>query len=1138
MHPRFKREVAVTLACCLLPALLVLVICLSRPEPASGQQVTAAITGKITDPSTTPIAGAKIEVKDIERGTVWATESNLEGIYSLPRIPVGSYEVRVEVTGFQTVVHPTIELVLNQTARLDFQMRLGAVNETAEVRETPVLLNTDTMQLEAVIESKTSEALPLATRDYIQLTLLVPGTVHPDPSAFTNGTGAGSISSGRPYVNGNREQANNFLLDGLDNNQVSDNLTGYIPSVDAIQEFNIITNNAPAEFGNFQGGIISATIKSGTNQLHGGLFEFFRNDALNANRWEGNWACAPARCPKDKMRWNMFGGRIGGPIKKDKLFLFADYQGQRYAFPASTSPMTVLTAAERRGDFSQLLAEQNIQLFDPDPSHYIPDPAHPGQLVRAPFRDNQIPIDRIDPVARNLFASPVYPAPMNGQLLNNFFNVTRSSIDGDQFDVKLDANLTDRDRLSARFSWSRQDIPTSNSFPLLFDNLQSAITRNGVINWTLTVNPRVVNEVRVGVNYVWTSGGDHKDGVGNLAEQLGIENGNDRGPGLMYLGIGPELGIGSAVTPRSYLFADTVIQLEDAMTITRGRHILHTGFQYWRQRINTFLPGDGGVSGGINFDGRWTAGPDTLAIAGGDSGSPDADFFLGLPESLARGSNGGTWGQRSNVFGAYLQDDWRVTDSLTLNLGLRYQTYTPWVEVLDRQVNFAPFSGQVELPGQSSFYSNNRALYNSYNWGLGNFQPRFGFAFAPHVLGNKTVFRGAYTISSYLEGTGTNLRLPLNPPFAGVLTGIYDNLTFPGSTLDQGFTVLASPTDPYQNATIRLWDPNIRPAISQQWNFTIEREFWSNLLLTVGYVGQHGTHLMVAMPYFQRRLLGVDSGGAPITGPSPYLSGNPALQNIAQISGTESNGNMSYNALQANLQKRFSQGLQANVAYTYSKCMSDSIGYFGAGGQAASQSAYWQDLYDRGAEWGPCYYDATHVVSSYVIYELPLGRGKKFGNQWNRVVNGVVGDWQVSGILQLRGGFPLTIFGGDASGTGSRGARANCTGPARVFGSNNPAPDGGLQWFDPSSYDAPSPGTFGTCGNGTVSGPGLRTADVSLQKEFPIHDRARMEFRAEFINFTNTPIYSAPITFLGTNLGKIVSSQGPRNIQFGLKLYF
>jgi hypothetical protein len=1099
--------------------------------------VTAAITGKVTDPSDSPIGGAKVGAKDIARGMDWTTTTNLEGFYSLPLVPVGKYEVRVEMAGFQTVVHPPFELILNQTARLDFRMQLGVINQTVEVQEPAPLLGTDSMQLGAVIESTTNEALPLATRNYIQLTLLVPGTVHPDPSAFTNGTGTGSTSSGRPYVNGNREQANNFLLDGVDNNQVSDNLVAYMPSVDAIQEFNMITNNAPAEYGNFQGGIISATIKSGTNRWQGSLFEFFRNDVLNANRWESNWSCAPASCPKDKMRWNMFGGTIGGPIKTDKLFFFGDYQGQRYSFPASTSPVTVLTEAERRGDFSQLLNERGIQLYDPDPAHYVPDPVHPGQMARAAFLNNQIPIDRTNLVALNLFASSLYPLPINDQLTNNYVNTTRSSIDGDQFDIKLDANLTEKDRFFGRFSWSRQDIPTRNSFPLFFDNFNSALTNNTIVNWTRTVNSRFVNEVRVGVNYIRTTGGDYKEGVGNFAEQIGIQNGNDRGPGLMGLW-SPDWLIGSPSVPRSFLFADTVIQLEDGMVITRGRHILHTGFQYWRQRLNTFLAGDQGVSGAIIFDGRWTAGPDTLAVGGGSSGSADGDFFLGLPESLGRGSNGGTWGQRSNIFGAYLQDDWRVTDSLTLNLGLRYQTYTPWVEVLDRQVNFAPISGEVELPRHNSFYSNNRALYNSYNWGLGNLQPRFGFAYTPHGLGNKVVLRGAYTISSYLEGTGTNLRLPLNPPFASVLTSIYDNLTFPSSTLDQGFTVLASPTDPYQNATIRLWDPNIRPATSQQWNFTIERQFWSNVDLTTSYVGQHGTHLMVPMPYSQRRLLGVDSGGTPITAPSPYLSGNPALRNIAQISGTESNGNMRYDALQVNLQKRFSQGLQANVAYTYSKCMSDSIGYFGAWGQSGSQSAYWQNLYDRRAEWGPCYYDATHVLSSYAVYELPVGRGKKFGNQWNRVINAVAGSWQVSGILQLRGGFPLTVVAGDASGTGSRGPRANCNGPGRVFGSGHEAPDGGLQWFDPSPYDAPSPGTLGTCGNGTVRGPGLRTADLGLQKDFPIDTKTRIEFRAEFINLTNTPIYYAPNTFLGRDLGKITRSQGPRNIQFGLKFYY
>ena len=355
--------------------------------------MTAAITGKVTDPSDAAIVGAKVEAKDIARGTVWTTETNPEGFYSLPRVPVGSYEVRVEMTGFQTAVHPPFELVLNQTARLDFQMQLGTLNQTIEVQGAPPLLNTDTMQLGAVIESKTNEALPLATRNYIQLTLLAPGTVHPDPSAFTNGATTGSFSSGRPYVNGNREQANNFLLDGLDNNQVSDNLVGYTPSVDAIEEFNMITNNAPAEFGNFQGGIISATIKSGTNRLQGSLFEFFRNDVLNANDWDTNWA-VPGPLPQgqDALE-HVWRHDWGAHQERQAVFLWR-LPGAAFCLPGLNRPddgfyrsrtaRGLLAIADR--------AWRGIQLYDPDPNHYIPDPAHPGQMVRAPFPNNQIPI--------------------------------------------------------------------------------------------------------------------------------------------------------------------------------------------------------------------------------------------------------------------------------------------------------------------------------------------------------------------------------------------------------------------------------------------------------------------------------------------------------------------------------------------------------------------------------------------------------------------------------------------------------------------------------------------------------------------------------------------------------------------------
>ncbi len=1114
---------------------------------AWSQQVTAAITGKVVDPSGAAIVGAKVTAKDTARGTLWNTETNAEGFYNLPRLPAGKYEVRVEMSGFQTAVLPPVTLEMNQTARVDFDMKIGEVTQTVEVSGSAPLLNTDTMQLGTIIDNKINEALPLATRNYIQLTLLVPGSTHPSPNWFT-GAMQGGFGSGRPYVNGNREQSNNFLLDGLDNNQVSDNLVGYQPAPDAIQEFNMITNNAPADFGNFEGGIISASIKSGTNQLHGSAYEFLRNDVLNANTWENNWTNAA----KAKLRWNQFGASAGGPIIKNKFFIFGDYAGRRINFPASAGTLSVFTAKERQGDFSELCTagftngicnpagagQRSIQLYDPNPANYVN-----GQ--RVPFLNNQIPLSRINPVASNLFSNTaLYPGPITGGLQNNQVNTSVNDIVADQYDIKADANLTDADKIFGRFSWSRQNSPTTNTFPLYFGSFSYNPIWSSVVDWTKTFSPTLVNDFRMGVNYVSTWSGGTDNGLGNVADTLGIPGVNTRGPGLLALNFtgGFVSNIGNANIGTQQLFPSTVIQIGDSLIISKRAHTFHTGFQYMRERINPFYAGNYGRTGNMYFDGRWTAGPGQLSTAGKGSGSPEADFFLGLPEIVQRGVNSGTWGQRSTVIAGFVTDEWRANSSLTVNMGLRYETHTPWVEVHDRQTNFAPFSGEIQSPGTSNLYSNSRALYNNYNWGLGDVQPRFGFAWNPQAMNKSLVLRGAYTVSSYLEGTGTNLRLTINPPFTTEYNNVYDSLTYPGSTTDQGLTVLQQ-TNPYNNATIRLWDPNVKPAIVQQWSLTLEKQFGNSTTLSTAYVGQHGTHLMVPMPYFQRQLLGVDTSNpvkpVPITAPSPYLSGNPTLANISQISGTESNGNQKYDALQVTLRKRMSQGLQYQVAYTFSKCMSDSLGYYGSwGSQVNSQSAYFQNLYDRKSEWGPCFFDVKHNLSSYVVYELPVGKGKSIGNDWNPVARGIAGNWQVSGILSLRGGFPSTMSAPDASGTNSRGPKANCNGPATINGLGTNSPLGGLQYFDPSAFSPAPVGTFGTCGNGTLYGPGMRSLDMGLTKNFVITERYKFEFRSEFINLTNTPVFNAPDTGVGPTMGRITSTQGARQIQFALRFLF
>jgi len=1087
--------------------------------PLAAQQVTASITGQVTDPSGAAVAGATVTAKDQDRGTVWPTTTNENGYYNLPRLPIGRYDIRVESAGFQQSVHPVISLEMNQVARIDFTMKIGEVTETVEVSEAPPLLQTQSTMVGTIIDSKTNESLPLATRNYVQLTLLAPGSVHPDPSTMTNGSATGG--GGRPYVNGNREQANNFLLDGLDNNQVSDNLVGYTPSVDAIAEFNMITNNASAEFGNYMGGIISTSIKSGTNHFHGNLFEFFRNDELNANSWSNNWSGSP----RAKVRWNMFGATLGGPIKKDKLFFFVDYQGQRLNFPASTGTLSVLTAAERSGDFSQLLTERGIQLYDP----FQRDSA--GN--RVPFANNQIPLTRLDPVAKNLFASPLYPLPAASGLQNNYFNTSSSYIHQDQGDVKLDYNISDRDHLSARYSQGFLQNPSINSFELFAPGFNDTPTYNGVVNWTHTFSPVLVNEYRMGANYVQLHNGNaFSSDAGNIASDLGIQNGNDRGPGLLALNFSGGFASNLGTSAVQQLFADTAIQFQDGVILTLGRHTLHLGVQYMRQRINTYYSGNNGAYGLMDYTGRFTAGPNPLAVAGGGVGAGEADFFLGLPDQLGRGVSTGTWGQRASIYSGYLQDDFKIASNLTLNLGLRYESHSPWVEVKDRQTNFAPISGEIQRAGMPNcIYSDCRALYNNYYWGL-DLQPRVGFAYTP---GRQTrfVLRGAYTLSSYLEGTGTNLRLPLNPPLNQEYNTTYFNTPLPGSTTGQGLTVLSNPADPFAGAIIRLWDPNVRPAAVSQWNLTTQYQFTGQTTLQIGYVGQRSTHLMVPMPYFQRML---NPDGT--TSPSPYLSGNPELANIGQISGTESNGNQSYHSLQAVLQKRMSDGLQYQLAYTYSKCMTNSSGYYGSwGGQTTPTSPYFQNLYDAASEWGPCYYDVQHVLTSYAVYEVPVGRGRKIGSDMNRAADAVAGGWQASGIFSWHTGFPLTISGGDTSGTNSRGARADCIAPPGILGKQDYA-GGGYQWFDPASYAPSQPGHFGTCGVGTVRGPGLVDLDMSFEKQFLFTERYRLAFRTDFVNLLNHPILNSPGTGLGGGLGVIQSSQPGRTIQLALKFYY
>ena len=1099
-------------------SVFMLALCWS-PIRASAQEVTATINGTITDPAGKVVTNADVTATDLDRGTVWPTKTNGEGAYNLTRLPVGRYELRITAPGFRSAVQSPIELQLNQIAAVNVQLAVGQTSETVTVTSEAPLLQTESTEVGTIIDARTNVSLPLATRNYIQLTLLAPGAVSPVPSGFSN-KGQTVGESSRPEINGNRFTANDYVLDGMDNNQMSDNFVGYAPQPDAIQEFNLISQNAPADFGNYEGGIISAVIKSGTNSLHGSAFEFFRNDALNANEWS-NKLQTPFN-PRPKLRWNQFGAAVGGPVLRNKLFFFADYEGGRFDKPSTSSNYSVFTALERQGNVSELVANgENI--IDPQT----------GQ----PFPNNMIPSNRLSPAATAIVNSKFYPTPINTALQQNAVNTVNTKANVDQGDIKIDWAADEKNHFMGRFSDVNQRNPTSNSSALAYNKYNISNAWNVVAGYTRTISPSLVNDARFGINYV-RIGQNHESAnfSGNASSLFSIpglptsflpaiqfgSKKNVTGPG------GSGTVFGTKDTLNDYY--DTDIQYQDVVSFTHGKHTTRFGFQGWRLRMNGFFPGNSGDAGSFSFSGQY-------------SGSPETDFLLGLPSQLGVGLVGPDWGQRGSIFAAFVQDDWKVAQKLTVNLGLRYENHTPWYEAHDRQVNWDPNTGILRLPGQGG---NNRALYNAYN-GIGNYQPRIGISY---LLFPKTVIRAGYSLSSFMEGTGQGLRLPENPPSSKDTNIDYRALPFPTTTLDQGFGAATLPSqctiaglqnaDPlcYSGAVLRVWDRKVQPAHSNQWNLFIQQQLTNSTTFQIGYVGQQTRHLPVAENLSQ---LVLQPNGT--TAPSPYFATTQliATQGVLPLA-TYTQANQNYNALQASFQSRLSHGLSYQLSYTWSHCLTNSVGFFGEGGQSASQSAWWQNQYNPKGDYGSCYYDVKHVFTGYLIYDLPFGRGKAYGANMNKVADVVAGGWRVSVIPTFRGGFPLSLGSqNDESGTGTFAPRPDCIAPPHVFGKSHPIPataGGGYLWFDPASYAEPAAGTFGTCSVSSVRGPGERNVDVGISKSFAVRESQSIEFRTEFLNAFNHPILDSPSNGIGPNLGIIRSSEGAREIQFALKFNF
>jgi hypothetical protein len=1082
---------------------------------AYAQTGAASITGLVTDESGAAAPGVTITATNQATNVPYSTVSNDAGNYTITSLPVGTYVVTSALTGFKTATTKPIALEAKQIARLDFKMEVGALEDTVEVTALAPVLQTESATVGEVISGNTVQSLPLNGRNVGQLALLLPGTVTYNPRGFTN---IGSVNMNRPFVNGNREQTNNFTVDGLDVNETIDNRVSYQPSPDALAEISVETNNYAADVGNVGGAVISNVIKSGANQVRGNVFEFYRNSDFDANTWENNRSGAP----RQERKQHIYGATLGGPIIKNTLFFFADYQGSRQDAPGFATA-SVAPAAWRQGDLSSLL-----------PGTVIRDP-----LTGLPFPNNQIPLDRISPIALAILNDTAnYPLPNRtvSGVSGNYVGETLFKIRAHQGDLRLDWNASGKDKLFARFSFATYtDQRDKQAFPLVFATRNDQPFWNIGVNWSRVIGPSMVNEALVGFSHTtvtaetfdWSgvgagnarygiAGGQPIDGLSCLTNTNGACNGLN---GLTPLG---------AIATDSDTLAKTY-QLNEKLTWLKGRHALKFGGQFLRYDQQRFYAGNNGRLGYITFNGAFT-------------GSQFADFLLDQVSGKGRGGGdpNDPWTHLQNRIGLFVQDDFKVKSNLTVNLGLRWAYTSPLVEKDNRQSNFDLVTGQQISARDGSL--EDRALYKPYYKG---FEPRLGVAWS---ASERLVFRGGYGISQFMEGTGANLRLPLNPPFFFESAVAYDRTTGAGTT-GTGFAELVPGTTPTGN--VRAYDPNLRPQFTQQWNAFVEYRVTERMSAQVGYVGHHATHLVTPTEGNQA-LPGV---GDPSTWPPkntrrPLYAAQPLITTIAT---TTSRSGSKYNSLQASVRQRSWKGLEFLASYTLAEGRTNNRGFYGIFGgtgpqgvSSATEGAYWQNTYDPEAEWGPMFHDVRHNFVFSATYDLPFGKGRRYGSEWSGITNAILGGWKLGGIFQARTGLPITVIDGRArSLQGERGnERPNCVGdpvPANQGVTPDSSAPADSRWLNINAFEAVPLGTFGNCPVGVARAPGYSNVDLALSKSFEAGAERRLELRVEAFNAFNHPSFGPPARDISVpnTFGLITSTvSSPRVIELALKFYF
>lgn len=1111
-----------------LASVLLLMICFLGIS-AYAQFDSATLSGVVTDSAAAVIRGATVKATNEGTGSESTVSTNDEGRYVVTNLRPGAYRVEVSASGFKQSVANSVVIQVNQNGRLDVQLTVGTVTEQVTVTAEAQLLETETASRGAVIDRTKIVELPLNGRDYNQLALLSPGVLAPTPRLQSVGF------RGAFNVNGNRAFQNAFQLDGVDNTSYSNSFRGLNvqviqPSIEALQEFKIQTNAYSAEFGRSAGALVNAVIRSGTNELHGTVYDFLRNSSLDASNFFAN----KNGLRKPFRQRNQFGAAVGGPIVKNKTFIFGDYEGLRDA-AATVRTSSVPQPIWLQGMFA-------TPVWNPYNS------ADTGQDFRIPATPTcndgkgncwRIPANLIDPVGQKILNVSPAPNAVSPTFDNNYVAAPVTTNHTNQFDLRLDHTVNTKVTAFGRYSFSKSSIfqpaprpgLSEGSFNDTFGtaDLKSQQAAGGLV-WILS--PALVSETRFGYAL-----GDYYQlppnfGSGCPQELIGLKNAPtdtsicggipvSNFPGGNLQRIGRTTSVPQFQTPRS-------MNLRESFSWVHGAHSLRFGGELLN--VETGIRDVSALLGNFNYSGRFTG-------LNGSYPNAVADLLLGFPSQYQQDSNT-TFDIYQHMYFAFLQDDWRINRKLTFNLGLRYEFATPPRERDSKWANFNAASGTFISATSGSLAQ--EALINP---DRNDWAPRIGFAYS---VTPRIVIRGGYGVFyNHANRLGREGLLGFNPPYiiqansqisGGGILRAADALFRLQDGIPAGFVDIKR----VNLATVgrKAQDPNQRSPYVQQYNFGIQQEIMKDLVLDVSYVGNRGLKL----PSFRNlnpntftfNSQGIVVVGAREMAPLGFQGDIQVLENL---------GISNYNSLQMKLERRFSRGVTMLASYSYGKALTDSVDHLstsGAGnGVDVGEFKEPQQPHNRRAEYGPSEFDVTHRFVLSGVWKLPVGKGQTYGKSWSRAADFVLGGWEFSPIFTWQGGLPLTInqsqainIGGERRFRPNRIADGNLSSDQRTVD----------RWFDTSAFTALTATTpnqiFGNSGVGIVRGPGFVNFDFNLAKTFTITERVNTQFRAEFFNALNHTNLSLPGVTMGAGFGQIVSSYDARIIQFALKVGF